>query len=112
MLYSKPEPPEKKYRRTGNLRASRFTVWTRGGTGRNPSFKASHGPIEEGFAQSVGDGEGLVNTQKEFSALVGYGAFYALYVHEALGINWMTTAYDRTRDRLFSIVKSHLKGTP
>jgi hypothetical protein len=111
MLYSLPEPADKPRKRTGNLRASRFTCWTGGSTGRVPTFKASPGPIVDGFNQSVSDAEGLVASQKAFSAMVGYGAFYALYVHEALGINWMTVAFDKTRETLFKVVSTHLKGT-
>lgn len=109
LLYSKPEAPDKPRKRTGNLRASRFTVWSGGSSNNSPSFKAAEGPIDEGYSQSLQEANSLVNTGSSFAACVGYGAYYALYVHESakIGIAWMTSAYEKVREKMNQVVLQH-----
>jgi hypothetical protein len=83
---------------TGNMRASAFTVWTGGSPPRDVDFKEKSRKhpkaivdtdmlqtvfdqtIREAYAE-VNNGEDVQVTNKA-AVIVGYGAYYALYVHE------------------------------
>ena len=141
-LYAQPEPPEKVRKRTGNLRASRYTVWTQGPTRPTPSFKdtkaqradnrlnrkvaAEAGAVgidEEGdaaeqaaaFTQAVGKSKGEVDARdkKHFAVIVGYGASYALFVHEGtsrmVGYHWLVDALNLNIAHLKDIVRRYSK---
>ena len=141
-LYAQPEPTDKARKRTGNLRASRYTVWTQGPTRPTPSFKdtkdqratnnsnrkasAEAGAVgidEEGdaaeqaeaFTQAVGRSKGEVDARdkKHFAVIVGYGASYALFVHEGTsrmqGYHWLVDALNLNMEHLKDIVRRYSK---
>ena len=126
-LYSQPEPADKYRKRTGNLRASKFTVWTRGRHPATPEFKNPTHPgmtkkeaalsdqtdavdCEAAFQTAVVEGVGEVDnrTCDHFAVLVGYGASYALYVHEGThrmaGYHWLSNTLEKNRNRIQEII--------
>lgn len=116
-LYAQPEPPEKVRKRTGNLRASRFTVWTDGEEKATPAFQPDPFALQdvgEGHAVAVGEAKAIVQDHKknEFLAVVAYGAYYALYVHEGTehmqGYKWLSNALNKDRDLITACVKGGL----
>lgn len=118
-LYAQPEPPEKERKRTGNLRASRMTVWTDGPDVAGTSFAAdpfATQSVEAGYAFTVKEAQALVANHKnnEFLAVVAYGAYYALYVHEGTeymqGYKWLQNALNKDRDLIKRVVAGGLRS--
>jgi hypothetical protein len=118
-LYAVPEPINKARKRTGNLRASRFTVWD-GGPMPVRSFVAdptAEQDVRDGYKQSVQEAQGMCATKSaegQCVVIVGYGAFYALYVHEGTtnmsgqprmtGYKWLANAVAKNQDRLIRVI--------
>lgn len=118
-LYAQPEPPEKQRKRTGNLRASRMTTWTDlPGVNGTLSFKPdpfAEQDVGTGQRQAMSEAKALVSKPErgKFLALVGYGAYYALYVHEGTehmpAYKWLTNALNKDRDLITAAVRGGMK---
>lgn len=118
-LYAQPEPPEKLRKRTGNLRASRMTTWTDlPGVNAVTSFVPdpfAAQDIGKGHAFTMSEAKALVQDHKdnEFLAVVAYGAYYALYVHEGTenmrGYKWLSNAVNKDRDLIANVVKGGMR---
>ena len=118
VLYSLPEAPEKKRKRTGNLRASRFTIWTDGPIPVAPKFVEL--PGEESPTESFD--EAMIDSQKEvcekdtpsqMRVIVGYGAHYALFVHEGVegkfeGFKWVEMALREKQDNIVRLITTEV----
>ena len=119
-LYAQPEPPEKLRKRTGNLRASRMTTWTGLPTVNGTTmFKADAFATQDvaaGQVQAMADAAALVAAPKknEFLAVIGYGAYYALYVHEGTdsmrAYKWLTNALNKDRVLITNVVAGGMRG--
>ncbi|MFA5387983.1 MAG: hypothetical protein WC322_06400, partial [Candidatus Paceibacterota bacterium] len=118
-LYAQPEPPEKLRKRTGNLRASRMTTWTGLPTVNGTTmFKADAFATQDvaaGQQQAMADAAALVAAPRknEFLAVIGYGAYYALYVHEGTeympAYKWLTNALNKDRDLIKDVVAGGMR---
>ena len=116
-IYAVPEAPDKPRKRTGNLRASRFTTWE-GHSVQTPAFrtdKANNTPAA--FSGAVRDGQRLVKQSNagQFFVLVGYGASYALYMHEGTptmpeGFKWLQDAATENVNNIRGIVRKEFAG--
>lgn len=118
VLYSLPEPADKPRPRTGNLRASRFTIWGNSPSPASPTFKAlsNEDSVEESYAVAVEEGMSFVNgsTPERFMALVGYGAFYAIFVHEGVtgkfdGFRWIESTLQSKRQEIIDKVAERVR---
>ena len=119
---------------TGNMRASAFVVWTGGQPPRYPVFSAAArksgstldetdmdllGSIHQATVvaadEEVNNGEDVLMTNKA-SVIVGYGAYYALYVHEdGVARNWkgakfLERAVNLMASRLPALLMQGLRG--
>lgn len=119
---------------TGNMRASAFVVWTGGDTPRYPVFSSSgkqsgivleetdmdllntiHQATVVAAGEEVNNGEDVLITNKA-SVIVGYGAYYALYVHEdGVARNWkgakfLERAVNLMASKLPSLLMQGLRG--
>ena len=117
-LYSTPEPETKARKRTGNLRASRYTVWTQGPMKGAPGFNDANGEAaaqEQAFQNAVSTSKSEVDARSKdtFAVVVGYGASYALYVHEGTsrmsGYHWLSDALNTNKQHLIDIVHTYAK---
>jgi hypothetical protein len=112
VLYSIPEDDDKERKRTGNLRASRFTMWTGGPTPSTPSFVGIAGEesVAAGHAEAVSNGKEMVDANSSPSrtaVVVGYGAYYAIFVHEGVegkfdGFKWVELALAEVRGKMIA----------
>lgn len=109
VLYSVPRPGST-YKRTGNLRASVFTLWSDNpDVPDNNKTATFHGKNGDDVKSSVGAAKDFTKQflkDKKNSAVVGYGANYALAVHEGVegkfdGYKWLERAL---RERTTAIV--------
>lgn len=116
VLYSIPEDDDKERKRTGNLRASRFTMWTNSPDVAVPTFDVVEGedPMLPGFRQTLDDAKKLIDAassgKNKTAVVVGYGAYYAVYVHEGVegkfqGFKWMELALNDLERDLISVLK-------
>jgi len=72
----------------GNLRASWFTV-TKISTTKEGGFKGKDkGQVMQDTNAAVTNAKGVVNTLKVPILIMGFGANYAVYVHENVGANF------------------------
>lgn len=115
VLYSIPEAEDKERKRTGNLRASRFTIWTNHVGAQAPSFDVVEGeePVLPGFNQALEEARAEVERasagKNKTAVVVGYGAYYAVYVHEGVdgkfnGFKWMELALQEQESKLVDIL--------
>lgn len=117
VLYSIPEEEDKERKRTGNLRASRFTMWTGGRVAGVPSFQVIEGeePVEASHTQALHEAERIVNQDsRKTSVLVGYGAYYAIFVHEGVegkfdGFKWVERALQDSEQLLVDRITGALR---
>lgn len=115
-IYAVPEPKNKPRKRTGNLRASRFTTWE-GHSVPTPAFHADKGNnTPSDFNKAVHAAQRLVRQSNagEFFVLVGYGASYALYMHEGTrvseGFKWLQDAATENVYNIRGIVRREFAG--
>lgn len=132
-LYALPEPPEKKRKRTGNLRASQVIQWPGKGKSQPTYISPPPEPVPKGLspeekkawkekqAAKANDDkqdylqwyEGFLDRvsqecrQEGWKSIyaIGYGAYYAVFVHEWEGLHWLTTALHNNKSKLVSIIE-------
>jgi len=105
---------------TGNLRASRFVVTSRGGTpiGRAPSFvdsdSASAGQLASDHSAELTKSSSQARSKTGPTVILGYTAFYAPIVHEMVGANfqrpgagakWLEKAIESNRKEILDVIK-------
>lgn len=105
---------------TSNLRASYFTVTSKGSTteGGSPQFKGDDSEkLSSGHNEVVNDAKSLVRGREPGLAL-GFSAFYAWYVHEAIdnkflrpgsGPKFLEAALNRNRKRVLKVIADEAK---
>lgn len=113
VLYSLPEEEDKPRKRTGNLRASRFTIWSDGPPPPVPDFvqvKNEENPKEK-HEDSLREAQQVLDQQKAMTAavVVGYGAYYAIFVHEGVagkfeGFKWLELALQEKERSLIDMI--------
>ena len=114
---------------TGNLRASRFVVTSRGETeeGQSPAFvdseSAEAGRMSADHAAMLSNTTREAKTFKGPTAIIGYTAFYAAAVHEKVGANfkrkrppaagskWLAASMKRNRDEVLDKIEKEVKGS-
>jgi len=108
----------------GNLRASQFTVTSRGNiqSGKAPAFKgdgaaemtAKHSAVTEKYLLEA-------TFTKQPMVILGYSAFYATYVHENIGATfqrpsagakWLQAAIENERDNILRVIREEAKIKP
>ena len=115
----------------GNLRASWYIVTIKGLYTPAPSFKLEEGDhklsakqyaeLQESYSSAISEAQGMVagSTKNNPFLVMGFGANYALWVHEMLGdIDWNRTnsgpkffeaAVKRNKDKILQIIADNIK---
>jgi hypothetical protein len=106
---------------TGNLRASRFVVTSRGGqpVGQSPTFQGeSSGRLQTEHNSKVGSHQAQAQAAGQPMVVLGYTAFYATYVHERVGVSfqrpgagakWLEAALKRNEAKILEVVRQEAK---
>lgn len=114
----------------GNLRASWFTVTSKGAVSVEEAIAATgtfKGPqqkkLEEGHRSTKAEAQAIVSAHKDkMATMLGYTAHYALYVHEGpggnpgahfkrpgAGIKWFEAAVKRNTQEIVRIIRDNAK---
>jgi len=75
----------------GNLRASRFIIASDGkiNTGKNPRFKGEgSGKLSANHNLEIAAAKAVLTKRKMIAVRIGFSASYAIFVHEAVGIEF------------------------
>lgn len=107
---------------TGNLRASYFTITTKGtgAEGMGASFKGENaGKMAQEHSQVISEGrnalQGIVYGP---AVMIGFTAYYAFKVHEDMmshfkrpgsGPKFLESAIERNKDKILSIIREEAK---
>jgi hypothetical protein len=106
---------------SGNLRASRFVVTSKGASpvGRSPSFDGPNkGKLESDHNSVTSKSQGEAKAAGGPSIVLGYTAFYATYVHERVGVNfqrpgagakWLEAAIKRNEVKVLDVIREEAK---
>jgi len=106
---------------TGNLRASFYTVTSKGRitSGGTPAFKGEQAnKLSASHSNEIGRASNLVRATGEPSVALGFTAFYAFYVHEMVGANFgrpgsgakfFESALKRNHDKIVKVIREEVK---
>lgn len=102
-----------------NLEASFFIVTGKGIVSGAPSFKGKGaGEVGKSYTTAVGKAKSTVLTHAEPFVIIGFGANYAIYVHEnygakfkksGSGAGFLLAALKRNHKKILSIIATNIK---
>jgi hypothetical protein len=95
----------------GNLRSSGYVLWDRGNKGPTKQWSGPEaGKMQQLHAQVIGEQKSQATRNQ---VVIGFTAFYAIYVHEDLTVNhssgeakFLQKAIESQKDRVIRIVQA------